>query len=189
MKKNLRNQNIIQLLIALVIILLVNYISSKTYFRLDLTADKRYTLSEATNEVLDSLDDMIYIKIYLDGEMPIGFQRMQKSIHELMDEFRVVAGNNIQYQFVNPSKSSDESQRNAIYQDLYERGLNPTNVKDRDEEGGLAEKMLFPGAIISYKDFETPINLLLNNPGLSAETNLNNSIQTLEYEFIMPFGK
>jgi len=184
MKKNLRNQNIIQLLIALVIILLVNYISSKTYFRLDLTADKRYTLSEATNEVLDSLDDMIYIKIYLDGEMPIGFQRMQKSIHELMDEFRVVAGNNIQYQFVNPSKSSDESQRNAIYQDLYERGLNPTNVKDRDEEGGLAEKLLFPGAIISYKDFETPINLLLNNPGLSAETNLNNSIQTLEYEFI-----
>lgn len=184
MKKNLKKQNIIQLIIALVIILLINYISLNIYFRLDLTADKRYTLSDATVEILDSLEDVVYIEIYLDGEMPIGFQRMQKSIHELMDEFRVIAGSEIQYQFINPSKSSDQSKRNAIYQDLYDRGLNPTNVKDRDEEGGLAEKILFPGAIITYQEKETPINLLVNNPGLSAEVNLNNSIQSLEYEFI-----
>lgn len=184
MKKNLKTQNIIQLFIALVIILIINYISSNVYFRLDLTADKRYTLSEVTHEILDSLDDLIYIEIYLDGEMPIGFQRMQKSIHELMDEFRIVAGSDIQYQFKNPSESSSESERNTMYQDLYERGLDPTNVKDRDEEGGLAEKILFPGAIITYKNKEVPLNLLLNNPGLSAEINLNNSIQSLEYEFV-----
>ncbi|MCB2195533.1 MAG: gliding motility-associated ABC transporter substrate-binding protein GldG [Bacteroidetes bacterium] len=184
MKKNLKSQNIVQLIIALLIILLVNYISSNTYFRLDLTSDKRYTLSEATHEVLDSLDDIVYVKIYLDGDMPIGFQRMQKSIYELMDEFRVIAGSNIQYQFINPSESSSESERNAMYQELYERGLNPTNVKDRDEEGGVAEKMLFPGAIITYKEKETPVNLLVNNPAFSAEQNLNNSIQALEYEFV-----
>ena len=184
MKKNLKTQNITQLLIALVIILIVNYISSNAYFRLDLTADKRYTLSEATHEILDSLDELVYIEIYLDGEMPIGFQRMQKSIHELMDEFRIVAGSDIQYQFKNPSQSSSESERNTMYQDLYERGLDPTNVKDRDEEGGLAEKILFPGAIITYKNREVPVNLLVNNPGLSAEINLNNSIQSLEYEFV-----
>jgi gliding-associated putative ABC transporter substrate-binding component GldG len=184
MKKSLKKQNIIQLIVALAIVMLVNYISSNTYFRLDLTADKRYTLSDATHEILDSLEDVIYIEIYLDGEMPIGFQRMQKSIHELMDEFRVIAGNNIQFQFVNPSQSSDQSKRNAIYQDLYERGLDPTNVKDRDEEGGLAEKILFPGAIMTFQEKETPINLLLNNPTLSADENLNNSIQSLEYMFI-----
>jgi len=184
MRKNLKTQNIIQLIIALVIILVVNYISSNAYFRLDLTSDKRYTLSELTHETLDSLEDIVYIEIYLDGEMPIGFQRMQKANYELMDEFRVIGGSNIQYQFVNPAKSNNESERNAMYQDLYERGLNPTNVKDRDEEGGLAEKILFPGAIITYMGKETPINLLVNNPGLSAEVNLNNSIQSLEYEFI-----
>ncbi|NOQ27446.1 MAG: gliding motility-associated ABC transporter substrate-binding protein GldG [Bacteroidales bacterium] len=189
MKQNLKTQNLTQLIIALIIILFVNYISSNKYFRLDLTTDKRYTLSKATHEILDSLNDAIYIEIYLDGEMPIGFQRMQKSVHELMDEFRVIAGSNIQYQFVNPSKSNDESKRNAIYQDLYERGLNPTNVKDRDEEGGLAEKILFPGAFITYKDFETPVNLLVNNPGLSADVNLNNSIQSLEYEFVSAISK
>lgn len=184
MKKNLKSQNIVQLIIALVIILLINYISSNTYFRLDLTSDKRYTLSEATHQVLDSLDDIVYVKIYLDGDMPIGFQRMQKSVYELMDEFRVIAGSNIQYQFINPSESSSESERNAVYQELYERGLNPTNVKDRDEEGGVAEKILFPGAIITYKEKETPVNLLVNNPAFSAEQNLNNSIQALEYEFV-----
>lgn len=184
MKKNLKIQNIVELLLALVIILIINYIASNAYFRLDLTADKRYTLSEPTHEILDSLDDIVYLEIYLDGEMPIGFQRMQKAIYELMDEFRVIAGNNIQYQFVNPSESNDESERNAFYQDLYERGLEPTNVKDRDDEGGIAEKILFPGAIINYKDKEVAVNLLVNNSGLSAEVNLNNSIQSLEYEFI-----
>lgn len=184
MKKNLQKQNIIHLFVALAIVLIVNYISSNAYFRLDLTADKRYTLTDATHEILDSLQDVAYVKIYLDGEMPIGFQRMQKSIYELMDEFRVIAGNHIQFQFVNPSESNDQSKRNSIYQDLYDRGLNPTNVKDRDQEGGLAEKILFPGAIITYQGKETPINLLVNNPGLSAEVNLNNSIQSLEYVFI-----
>ncbi len=189
MKKNLKKENIVSLIILLVIILLVNYISSNAYFRLDLTSDKRYTLSDASINILDSLDDYVYIEIYLDGDMPIGFQRMQKSVMELMEEFRVIAGKNIQYQFINPSKSDNQSERNALYQDLYDRGLTPTNVKDRDEEGGLAEKILFPGAFITYKDRETPVNLLVNNPGSSAEVNLNKSIQTLEYEFINSIRK
>ncbi len=182
--KNQKKQNIIQLMLALVIILLINYISSQTFFRLDLTADKRYTLSDVTYELLDSLDEIVYIEVYLDGDMPIGFQRMQKSIKELLDEFRVIAGKNIQYNFINPSASGSQSKREAMYQDLYERGLDPSNVKDKDREGGVAEKILFPGAIISYGDKETPVNFLKNNPAFSAEVNLNNSIQGLEYELV-----
>ncbi|HAN17230.1 MAG: gliding motility-associated ABC transporter substrate-binding protein GldG [Bacteroidetes bacterium GWC2_33_15] len=184
MKKNLKKQNIIQLTLALIIVLLINYISSNAYFRLDLTADKRYTLNKSSREILDSLNDIVYIEIYLDGEMPVGFQRMQKSVRELMDEFRVIANDNIQFSFINPSESADQKKRNVLFQDLYDRGLNPTNVKDRDTEGGMAEKMLFPGAIIAYQGKETPVNLLKNNPGLSADENLNNSIESLEYEFI-----
>ncbi|MFO7842354.1 MAG: gliding motility-associated ABC transporter substrate-binding protein GldG [Bacteroidales bacterium] len=182
--KNHKKQNIIQLILALIVILLINYISSQTFFRLDLTSDKRYTLSEVTHELLDSLDDIVYIEIYLEGDMPIGFQRMQKSIKEMLDEFQVIAGENIYYSFINPSKSTNQSKRNALYQDLYERGLEPSNVKERDEEGGMAEKVLFPGAIITYGDKETPVNFLKNNPAFSTEVNLNNSIQDLEYAFV-----
>lgn len=182
--KNQKKQNIIQLALALVILMLINYISSQTFFRIDLTSDKRYTLSEITHELIDSLDDVVYIEVYLDGDMPIGFQRMQKSVKEMLDEFRVIAGENIQYTFVNPSRSSDQSERNALFRDLYERGLEPTNVKDRDDEGGVAEKLLFPGAIVTYRDKETPVNFLKNNPAFSAEVNLNNSIQDIEYELV-----
>ena len=187
--KNQKKQNIIQLVLAILIILLINYIGSQTFFRLDLTADKRYTLSDITHEMLDSLDDVVYIEVYLDGDMPIGFQRMQKSIKELLDEFRVISGSNIQYTFINPSASSDHSKRDAVYQDLFERGLDPTNVKDRDKEGGIAEKTLFPGAIIAYQDRETPVNFLKNNQAFSAEQNLNNSIQDLEYELADAISK
>ncbi|HKL08224.1 MAG TPA: gliding motility-associated ABC transporter substrate-binding protein GldG [Bacteroidales bacterium] len=182
--KNHKKQNIIQLLLALIVILLINYISSQTFFRLDLTSDKRYTLSEVTHELLDSLDDIVYIEIYLEGDMPIGFQRMQKSIKEMLDEFQIIAGGNIHYSFINPSKSTNQSKRNALYQDLYERGLEPSNVKERDEEGGMAQKVLFPGAIITYGGKETPVNFLKNNPAFSTEVNLNNSIQDLEYAFV-----
>jgi len=184
MSKNNKKQHIIQLLFAIAIIILINYIAGYIYFRIDLTTDKRYTISEPSKKVIKELNDIVYIEIYLDGDMPIAFQRMRKSLLELMDEFRVIAGDNIKYSFINPSKSSDQSKRNAIYQELYDRGLNPTNVKDRDREGGIAEKVLFPGAIVSFQGNEVPLNLLINNPGFSAEVNLNNSIQSLEYSFI-----
>ncbi|OFX83285.1 MAG: gliding motility-associated ABC transporter substrate-binding protein GldG [Bacteroidetes bacterium GWF2_33_16] len=184
MRKNNKKQNIIQLLLAIAIIVIVNYIAGYLYFRIDLTTDKRYTLSEQSKKVITSINDIVYIEIYLDGEMPIAFQRMRRSLAELMDEFRIIAGDNIKYTFINPSNSTDQSKRNAIYQELFDRGLNPTNVKDRDREGGVAEKILFPGAIVSYQGKEIPLNLLINNPGFSADVNLNNSIQTLEYNFI-----
>jgi len=184
MKHNIKKQNIIELIIALAILLLLNYISSTIYFRLDLTTDKRYTLSETTHQILDSLYDMVYIEIYLDGDMPIGFQRMKKAIKEQLDEFRVIAGDNIQYNFFNPSETDDPAKRNALYQDIYDRGIIPTNVKDKDEEGGLSEKILFPGAMVIYKGFETPVNFLHNNPMLSADENLNNSVQGIEFELI-----
>ncbi|MGE0090357.1 MAG: gliding motility-associated ABC transporter substrate-binding protein GldG [Bacteroidales bacterium] len=184
MSKNIKKQNVIQLFLAIAIILLVNYVADFFYFRIDLTTDKRYTLSEQSKKVVSQLNDIVYIEIYLDGDMPIAFQRMRRSIADLMDEFRVIDNDNIKYTFINPSKSSDQSKRNAIYQELYDRGLIPTNVKDRDKEGGIAEKILFPGAIVSYQGNEVPLNLLINNPGYSPEVNLNNSIQALEFSFV-----
>jgi gliding-associated putative ABC transporter substrate-binding component GldG len=184
MSKNYKKQNVIQLFLAIAIILLVNYVAGFFYFRIDLTTDKRYTLSEQSKKAISQLNDIVYIEIYLDGDMPIAFQRMRRSIAELMDEFRVIDDDNIKYTFINPSKSSDQSKRNSIYQELYDRGLVPTNVKDRDNEGGIAEKILFPGAIVSYQGNEVPLNLLINNPGFSPEVNLNNSIQALEFSFV-----
>jgi gliding-associated putative ABC transporter substrate-binding component GldG len=181
--KTKKTQHIIQLFTVIVSVLLINYIVSFFFFRIDLTSDKRYTLKDETKKILQELDDVVYVRIYLDGQMPIGFQRMQESILETLDEFRVYAGDNLQFEFVNPS-DEDAKTRDKNYQDLYERGLEPTQVQQKDAEGGMAERVLFPGALISFQGRELPVNMLRNNPSYSVEQNLNTSIQSLEYNFI-----
>lgn len=182
--KNLKYQSISRFVFVLVIIILVNYISSFVFFRLDLTAEKRYSLSDVTKEELKNLDDIFYIKVYLEGDLPIGFQRLNKAIKEMLDEFRAYAGDNIQYEFINPSAEENEEIRNKLFMELYNKGLQPTNIEAEDNEGGKSEKIAFPGALVVYNNIEFPLNLLKNNPGLPAEINLNNSIQSLEYEFM-----
>lgn len=179
-----RRKSLLSLVYAVLIIVLVLYLSNFLHFRIDLTAEKRYTLSKETKEVLKHLDDVVFVKVYLDGDLPIGFKKMEERIHDLLDEFRIYAGDNLEYEFINPRKSEDAKERDRMMTELANKGLRITNIMDRDREGGTSEKPVVPGAIISYRKMEMPVNLLKNNASLSAEENLNNSIQSLEYELI-----
>jgi ABC-2 type transport system permease protein len=184
--KHIRKRQIIEVVFTLLIVLLLWIIGTKIYFRLDLTTEKRFTLSNETKNVLRHLPDEIYIKVYLEGELPAGFKKLRNTIKETLDEFRVYAGKNIQYEFINPSENPDTKIRSQLYTDLYNKGLRPTNIMIRDEQGGNSNKILFPSALVSYNGIEVPVNILKNNVGLPAEENLNNSMQTLEYELIKP---
>jgi ABC-2 type transport system permease protein len=183
-RKQVKQQNIIEFVVSLVIILLINYIASFLYYRIDLTAEKRFTLTDQTTELLKNLDDVVYFKVYLDGELPAGFSRLKNSTQEIIDEFRTYSEDNIQYEFINPSNLKDKKAQEELYRELYKKGLDPTNVQEKDEEGKTSQKIIFPGAIVSYRGKEMTVNLLKNNLSLSPEMNLNNSIQELEYEFV-----
>jgi ABC-2 type transport system permease protein len=126
---------------------------------------------------------VVYVKIYLDGDLPAEFVNFRKSVKELMDEFRAYGGDKLQYEFINLYDEPDKTIRDRMIGELYQRGLNVTNIQERDSEGGSSARIIFPGAMASYREVEMPLNLLKNNPSLSHEVNLNNSIQTLEYEF------
>ncbi len=189
-KKHIKRQNLIQLLISLVVLVLIQFIGSHLFMRFDLTAEKRYTLTDMTKNKLKKLNDYVYVKIYLEGEdLPIGFRRLQKSIKETLDEFAVYAGENIEYEFINPFADIDMAAKRKIYEELTKKGLKPVDLKHRSKEGSETQKMLFPGAIISYKGYEVAVNLLKNNQNMNAANNLNNSIQSLEYEFINAIHK
>lgn len=151
------------------------------FFRLDLTADKRHSLSEASKEILTGLDDVVYVKVYLEGEFPAGFTRLQKATHQLLNELRSYSSY-IEYEFINPSESANQEERNSLYRQLYEQGLEPTNLQVQ-EKSGSSEQIVFPGAIIYYKGESTAINLLQSQLGTHHEVVLNNSIENLEYEF------
>jgi ABC-2 type transport system permease protein len=185
-KKELKKQHIIQLCFSLVILALAVFISSRVFFRIDLTSEKRYTLSGETKKILKKLDDVVYVKVYLEGELPIGFRKLHNSIRETLDEFRVYAKDNIQYEFINPSENTDPKIRNKVYAELYKKGLLPTNTQSHDKEGGVSEKILFPGALVTYKGMEVPVDLWKNNVFFSADQNLDNSMQAVEYSLIRP---
>ena len=156
--------------------------------RADLTEDRRYTLSEPTRKVLSGIKNDIFVQVYLDGEMPIPFKRLKKSVSEMLDEFRIFSGRKVDYDFINPSESNDQELRDALYQSLLEKGLNPVNIQDSDPEGGSSQKIIFPGMIVNYNGIEVPVNFLKNNPTMTAEENLLHSAEGLEYELIQPIA-
>lgn len=182
-RKALKRKHLLQLALALVLVVAVVVLGEISFFRIDLTSEKKHTLSQPSRRMLRELDDVVYIKVYLDGELPVEFVNFQKSIRELLDEFRAYGGDKIQYEFINLYEESDEAIRNRVIGELYDRGLDVTNIQVRDSEGGSSTRIIFPGAIVGFGPYELPVNLLKNNPSLSHELNLNNSIQTLEYEF------
>lgn len=183
-RKALKRKHLLELLVTLTVAVLLILLSGLKFFRVDLTSEKRYSLASSSRELLESLDEVVLIRIYLDGELPPEFVNFRKSIQELMDDFRAYAGENLQYEFINLYGEPDEALRNRMISELYDKGLNVTNIQIRDGSGGTAARIILPGAMMSYRGFELPVNLLKNNPSLSHEVNLNNSIETLEYEFI-----
>ncbi len=183
-KGDIRLKSWIQFLITVAFIIAIALVSSLLRIRLDLTGDKRYTLSEPTRETLGNIKNDIYVQVYLDGEMPVPLKRLRRSVREMLDEFRIASGRKIDYEFINPADTKDAAQREAQFTALYNKGLNPVNIQVSDGEGGRTQKMIFPGMIINYNNIEVPVNFLKNNPSVSYEQNILHSIEGLEYEMI-----
>ena len=174
-------RDMIQLLTVVGIVIALNLLSGFFFTRFDLTSEKRYTLSETSKDLLENLDDVIYLKVYLDGELPAGFRRLRDRTREMLDEFRAYSNNNIEYEFINPSNQPDEKSRNDLYRQLAKQGLMPTNIQIKAEDG-VEQKLIFPGAIMTYRGQETAMQLLKSQMGAAPEQMLNSSTEDLEYE-------
>lgn len=178
-KRNIRFNNFSQLLLGLAIIVLLNLIGSFVFTRFDLTSEKRYSLSDATKEMLAGINDLVFFRVYLEGDFPAGFKRLSRETREMLDVFRAY-NKNIEYEFINPSESSNNEERNKIYAQLVEKGLSPTDLRVKTKEG-TSTKIIFPGAIASYNGREMPVQLLASQRSATPDEILNNSIQNLEF--------
>lgn len=163
------------------IVIALNVLSGFFFTRFDLTTEKRYTLSDTSKELLEGLEDVIYLKVYLDGELPAGFRRLRDRTREMLDEFRAYSNNNIEYEFINPSDQPDEASRNELYRQLAKEGLMPTNIQIKNEDGA-EQKLIFPGAIMTYRGEQAALQLLKSQMGAMPEQMLNSSVEDLEYE-------
>ena len=183
-RKNLKKNQIVAFLVTVAIVVLVNVIGSYVFTRFDLTSEKRYTLSPTTKEILNNLDDYVYFKVYLEGDFPAGFKKLRRETKEMLDEFRAYS-KFIDYEFINPSESGNEAEIKETYNQLYRSGLNPTDLNVKNSDGSSKQMVIWPGALVSYRNnTEIAIDLLENQIGQSSEEALNASMQNLEFRLV-----
>jgi len=173
-KNNFKN---IALTVLFVIVL--NFAGHFAFHRFDLTADKRYTLSETSLNIVNEVKEPLYIDVFLEGEFPGEFKKLQTETQQLLEEFKA-QNSKVIFQFVNPLE--EEEQRDATIQSFLERGLTPVNVTVNDK-GQQTQEVVFPWAVATCGDRSVKVPLLKNMMGASTAEKVVSSVQHLEYAF------
>jgi ABC-2 type transport system permease protein len=179
-----KRKDIINFVMTAAIVILANFVFSFYFKRFDLTTEKRYTLSESTRKLLKDLDDVVYLKVYLQGDLNPDFTRLRNETKEILDEFRAYSKNQIDYEFINPTENPDKAEVEKIEKQLYDKGIVPEQVIDKSKKGQkVTETLLWPGALVTYRGRELPWQIFKRQEGggFTTEMSVNNSVQELEY--------
>ncbi len=176
-------KNIVSLAIVCIGLVLLNLVGSYFYKRFDLTQDKRFTLSEEAKEIVDKVDSPLIIDVFLKGNFPPEFRRLQNETKQLLDEFSTY-NSNIKFEFINPTEKGNEA-----FQTQFEKfGLTPAQVSI-SENGKQSTELVYPWALAHHNGKSVKIGLLKNLLGATSEERVNSSLQNLQYAFADGFKK
>ena len=167
--------------IILVLLLVLNWLASLYHVRTDLTNEKRFTLSAPTKKLLRKLDTAVQVDIFLKGEFPSGFKKLANSSGEMLQEFREIAGNRLQYKFISPDDMVEGT--TVRYGDtLSALGLYPINLKSQ-VKAGEQQQLVYPFALVHYREKEMPVNLYAGNKTMITPAELNSAETLMEFRF------
>ena len=183
--KKAGKKEFIQFLVLGLGLLVVNMFTQSIYKRFDLTKDQRYTLSQAALDIIKDVDSPIIIDVFLEGDFPSEFRRLQTETKQLLEEFSAY-NPHIVFNFINPLE--DGNSRDANIKSLNQRGLTPLQLSV-NENGKSTQEVIFPWALASYNNETVKISLLKNKIGATAKDMVSNSVQQLEYVFADGFSK
>jgi gliding-associated putative ABC transporter substrate-binding component GldG len=153
-------------------LLILNFANQSFYKRFDLTADNRYTLSKTTKNIVSKIDKNLSITIYLEGDFPSEFIRLQAETRQYLEELSA-ENSKIKIGFQNPDNQREK---------LIKKGIIPSKLTV-EENGKLSEAIIFPWAEISYEKKSQIISLLPSAIVASQEEQLQKAIENLEYSF------
>ena len=162
-------------------ILVLNVLASQFYQRFDLTKEKRFTLSQSTKNLINKLDDEAYITLFLDGDLPLEYKRLQSASRDMLNEFKYASGGKIKFKFEDVLNNKELKEKEAILQELYAKGLKIERPEAKPDETPT-DKFIIPAGVVYYKGIEYPLNLLKREFGKPLEVEINSSIELLEYE-------
>ncbi len=161
---------------------LVLFVSSLLHTRIDLTKEKRYSLSSSTKKLLGKLNEEVEIDVYLTGNLSSGFRKLKIASDELLENYRDYSNGNLHYKFIKPDAGLDDSAKALLYDSLVRIGIKPFNNKEytNDEK---SERWIFPSAVVKYKDKMLAVDLMSGKSGMDEESTLNYSEALLEFKF------
>ncbi len=184
-KRSKKSAAFLRAVLVIASVFLLNFIGAYIHGRLDLTAEKRYSVADETRKRLENLKDVVLIKVYLEGDFPPGFQKLKSGVNDLLSEYRNISGGKVDFEFINPAESGLNSEgTNEVYKELYRKGLLPTDLQVGQEGGGMERKIIWPGALLVHRGKEVAINFLRGQSGAGTPLEvINRSEENLEYEF------
>ena len=167
--------------LIILVLLAVNIITSTWHFRIDLTDEKRFTLSKGTTTILKNLDEPVTIDVFLKGNYPSGFKKLAAATEDLLREFKEVGGNKIKYRFIAPDEIIEGT--NSIYADtLTSLGIIPINLTAQ-VKNGQQQQQVYPVALLHYKDTMLPVQIYKGKTPIVNVKEVNNAEAMLEYHF------
>jgi gliding-associated putative ABC transporter substrate-binding component GldG len=187
-RRQQQRQALIRLFIMAAILLLLNVLAYNFNFNLDLTQEKRFTLSPATKNLLRNMKDVAVVDVYLKGDFPAGFKKLQEATRERLQSFKEYAGGHIIFHFIDPLEGKSEKEKEKTQEELAQKGIIGTVIQQNADQG-YSEKVVFPWAIVHYYGRDMAVNLLENHFGMSAQQKLNTSESLLEYKLANAINK
>ncbi len=154
----MRKNALKQLVVTLLVLIGLNFAGHYLFKRFDLTKDKRYTLSPTTLNIIKNVESPLYVDVFLDGNFPPEFRRLQDETRQLLEEFSAY-NSNIIFQFVNPIEKEEETY--AVMKEFTQRGLQPLNISVTDK-GKQSQEVVFPLAVANYGEKGNKVYLLKN---------------------------
>jgi ABC-2 type transport system permease protein len=174
----------------LILLLAVNYLASRFHSRIDFTQENRYTLSKATKNLLGSIDDYVTIDVFLKGDLKSGVKKLAQSTDELLQDFKDYSNGNLRVRFIDPIGDFNDSVTRLIIDSLSALGIQPMTQEAQSSSGGeISQRIVVPGAIVSYRDQIYPVNLLSGVQNTDANEVYTNAEALLEYKFSFAINK
>jgi len=181
------------LLPLLVVLFGINYLASIFHARLDLTKEKRYTLSKATRNLLKNVDDDVQIDVFLKGEFPAKFRKLTNSVSEFLQLLKESNSSKVNYTFISPLDEIPGSNGRKYSDTLESLGAYSINLKAQVKTGE-SSSLAYPFAIIKYKGKQELVTLF-TVPSISSSNNeipekvINSAEALLEYQFASAIDK
>lgn len=183
--KTRKQQHLKQLAFIGLVLFIINFISYFVFHRFDLTNDQRYTLSETTKKIIEQVKSPVIIDVFLEGELPLQYKKLQNETKQLLEEF-TATNSNVTFQFINPFEKEEERVENMKL--FYKKEMPPVEITV-NQRGQQIQLIALPWAMANYNDKTAKVQLLKNKMGETNEQKIESSVQYLEYAFAEALNK